>query len=225
MGERQHWCFWWWSQPGDSFRGVCRVNICSWCINAASKEWLIMSRRCLQGSQRPFPHLVPHDERTVSKSHCTKRCRRFLLDHLHDAGSQRGNGEIWTKSWLQWRRECEACELLEKKKYRGDPSSCYVWHCEFECDACCCIIVSCVKQTVVQFGGQDNVFGVHPQKDGANSRPCIEAVQDEEAYLTEHPLDIIGAGRAHRIPLMMGVLAQDGLLTSSGEDYSWSTWS
>ena len=67
---------------------------------------------------------------------------------------------------------------------------------------------------------QENWYGRHPQKDGMNSRPCIEAVKDEEAFLTEHPLDIISSGKAHRIPLMIGTLSHEGLLSSLGrKDY------
>lgn len=53
-------------------------------------------------------------------------------------------------------------------------------------------------------------------KDGLNSRPCIEDVKDEEAFLTELPLDILAAGKANRIPLMIGAVSQDGLLAGSG---------
>ena len=69
---------------------------------------------------------------------------------------------------------------------------------------------------------QENFHGRHPQKDGMHSRPCIEAVKDQEAFLTEHPLDIIASGKAHRIPLMIGALSHDGLLSSIGmtKDYN-----
>ena len=63
---------------------------------------------------------------------------------------------------------------------------------------------------------QKNLYSFHPQKDGVHSKPCIEAVKDEEAFMTEHPLDIISSGKAHRIPLMIGALSQEGLLSSIG---------
>ncbi|CAG7717815.1 unnamed protein product, partial [Allacma fusca] len=44
--------------------------------------------------------------------------------------------------------------------------------------------------------------------------PSIEGVNDEEAFLVEHPLRILADGRAHGVPMMIGANADEGLLSS-----------
>lgn len=57
---------------------------------------------------------------------------------------------------------------------------------------------------------------MRPQSEGHLFKPVIEAVNDNEAFLTEHPLDIVATGRAMRIPWMTGVVSHEGLLGSLG---------
>jgi carboxylesterase type B len=42
----------------------------------------------------------------------------------------------------------------------------------------------------------------------------VEAVDDEEAFLTEHPLQAVQARKFHRIPWMAGVTADEGLISA-----------
>ena len=58
-----------------------------------------------------------------------------------------------------------------------------------------------------------------PHRDGLHDRPCIETVKDEEAFITEHPLDIVSSGKALKIPLMMGALSDEGLFSSIGKTF------
>ncbi|CAG7821048.1 unnamed protein product [Allacma fusca] len=44
--------------------------------------------------------------------------------------------------------------------------------------------------------------------------PSIEVVNDEEAFLVEHPLTIMAEGRAHKVPWMVGANSDEGLCTS-----------
>ncbi|CAG7678292.1 unnamed protein product [Allacma fusca] len=44
--------------------------------------------------------------------------------------------------------------------------------------------------------------------------PSIEVVNDEEAFLVEHPLQIMAEGRAHRVPILIGANADEGLLSA-----------
>ncbi|CAG7822273.1 unnamed protein product, partial [Allacma fusca] len=44
--------------------------------------------------------------------------------------------------------------------------------------------------------------------------PSIEAVNDEEAFLVEHPLKIVTEGGAHRVPTLIGANADEGLIFS-----------
>jgi carboxylesterase type B len=39
-------------------------------------------------------------------------------------------------------------------------------------------------------------------------------MDDEDAFIVEHPLEILAKGRAHRVPWMIGVNSDEGLLTS-----------
>ena len=64
---------------------------------------------------------------------------------------------------------------------------------------------------------QENYYNIHPHKDGQHFRPVIEAVDDEEAFMTEHPLEIVTSGKALRVPLMTGVVADEGLFASMGK--------
>ncbi|CAG7835930.1 unnamed protein product [Allacma fusca] len=57
---------------------------------------------------------------------------------------------------------------------------------------------------------------VNPHKDGHWFRPSVEAIDDEEAFLTQHPLDAVKEHKFHRIPWMSGVNAHEGLITSLG---------
>jgi juvenile-hormone esterase len=54
----------------------------------------------------------------------------------------------------------------------------------------------------------------HPHKNGYLLRPTIEAVNDSETFLAEHPLKVIAEGRASRVPWMSGLVAEEGLLSS-----------
>ena len=44
--------------------------------------------------------------------------------------------------------------------------------------------------------------------------PTVETVNDEQAFLAEHPLDIMRQGRAQRVPWMTGYNSHEGLLSS-----------
>ncbi|CAG7728616.1 unnamed protein product, partial [Allacma fusca] len=45
-------------------------------------------------------------------------------------------------------------------------------------------------------------------------QPSIEVVNDEEAFLVEHPFQIMADGRAHRVPMLIGATADEGLCES-----------
>jgi len=45
--------------------------------------------------------------------------------------------------------------------------------------------------------------------------PTLELVQEEQAFLTENPADILREGRAHRVPLITGYNAEEGLVGST----------
>ena len=45
----------------------------------------------------------------------------------------------------------------------------------------------------------------------------MEAVDDVEAFIVDHPLDIVISGRALRVPVMTGVVAAEGLFLSMGK--------
>ena len=47
-------------------------------------------------------------------------------------------------------------------------------------------------------------------------RPTIEAVDDEEAFITEHPLKLVAKGKASQVPWMAGVTADEGLISTIG---------
>jgi carboxylesterase type B len=44
--------------------------------------------------------------------------------------------------------------------------------------------------------------------------PTIEVVKDANAFLTEEPLDLFKTGRFHRVPILTGLTANEGLLIS-----------
>ncbi|CAG7822962.1 unnamed protein product [Allacma fusca] len=60
-----------------------------------------------------------------------------------------------------------------------------------------------------------------PHKESHFVRPSIEATDDEEAFLVEHPLEILAQGKAQRVPWMAGVNADEGLLTSLCNVYTY----
>ncbi|CAG7820771.1 unnamed protein product [Allacma fusca] len=45
--------------------------------------------------------------------------------------------------------------------------------------------------------------------------PTIEAVHDSETFLSQHPLAIVEEGKAQQIPLILGQVSSEGLLTAS----------
>jgi carboxylesterase type B len=57
-------------------------------------------------------------------------------------------------------------------------------------------------------------LGFDFEKENHFFRPSIEAVDDEDAFLTEHPMEIMLSGRGHRVPWMLGVNAHEGLMIS-----------
>ncbi|CAG7725234.1 unnamed protein product, partial [Allacma fusca] len=57
-------------------------------------------------------------------------------------------------------------------------------------------------------------ISVRPDLNCPMFQPSIEAVNDEEAFLIEHPLQIITDGRGHRVPMLIGANADEGLLSS-----------
>ncbi|CAG7687337.1 unnamed protein product [Allacma fusca] len=57
-------------------------------------------------------------------------------------------------------------------------------------------------------------IATRPDLDYQFFQPSIEAVIDEQAFLVEHPLKILAEGRAHRVPMLIGATADEGLLSS-----------
>ncbi|CAG7822111.1 unnamed protein product, partial [Allacma fusca] len=55
----------------------------------------------------------------------------------------------------------------------------------------------------------------HPHKCGSGFVPIVEAVKDEEAFLTEHPLIITAKGKAHKVPLLIGHTTHEGLMITA----------
>ena len=47
-------------------------------------------------------------------------------------------------------------------------------------------------------------------------KPVIEAVEDEESFITQHPLDLVAKGQMLKIPFLTGVVADEGLLPTIG---------
>ncbi|CAG7724220.1 unnamed protein product, partial [Allacma fusca] len=45
--------------------------------------------------------------------------------------------------------------------------------------------------------------------------PIVEPVKDEHAFLTEHPLTVMGKGKAHKVPLLIGLATHEGLLNAA----------
>ncbi|CAG7727296.1 unnamed protein product [Allacma fusca] len=63
----------------------------------------------------------------------------------------------------------------------------------------------------------------YPHKSGTLFRPSVEAVNDSETFIAQHPLGIVENGLAHKVPWMAGVTADEGLLASAGY-YSSPEW-
>ncbi|CAG7678828.1 unnamed protein product, partial [Allacma fusca] len=57
-------------------------------------------------------------------------------------------------------------------------------------------------------------FGLNPQEKETTFGPTSEAIQDERAFITTDPLNIIQEGKAHRVPLMIGHSTHEGLFSS-----------
>lgn len=49
--------------------------------------------------------------------------------------------------------------------------------------------------------------------------PSVESAgaENKEAFLSEHPYDILSEGRAHRVPLLTGVNSHEGLLATASK--------
>lgn len=55
--------------------------------------------------------------------------------------------------------------------------------------------------------------------------PTIETVNDSKAFLTEDPAKLLKTGNFHnKVPLVMGVNAEEGLLYTSCKNYSTFYW-
>ena len=46
--------------------------------------------------------------------------------------------------------------------------------------------------------------------------PTIEAIDDDEAFLAQHPLKVVAEGKAHGVPHLIGHTSDEGLMTSHG---------
>jgi carboxylesterase type B len=47
--------------------------------------------------------------------------------------------------------------------------------------------------------------------------PTIETVDDDEAFLTEDPLEVLKSGKINKVPIIAGVNSDEGLITSAGK--------
>lgn len=47
-------------------------------------------------------------------------------------------------------------------------------------------------------------------------KPVIETVDDEDSFITQHPLDLVAKGKMLKVPFMTGVVADEGLLPTIG---------
>jgi carboxylesterase type B len=47
--------------------------------------------------------------------------------------------------------------------------------------------------------------------------PTIETVDDDEAFLTEDPLEVLKSGNINKVPIIAGVNSDEGLITSAGK--------
>ena len=54
---------------------------------------------------------------------------------------------------------------------------------------------------------------MHPEivGDGVGFVPVIEAVNDDKAFIAEHPLKIMAKGEAHRIPVLTSHTSGEGI--------------
>ena len=46
--------------------------------------------------------------------------------------------------------------------------------------------------------------------------PTIEKIDDEKAFLAEHPLKVVAEGKAHGVPHLIGHTSDEGLMSAVG---------
>ena len=56
-----------------------------------------------------------------------------------------------------------------------------------------------------------------PYKDGLGFVPTIEAIDDGNAFITDHPLKIVAKGQAHGVPHLIGHTSGEGITSSIRE--------
>lgn len=57
-----------------------------------------------------------------------------------------------------------------------------------------------------------------PHLDGLGFVPTAEAVDDDRAFIIEHPLEVIAKSGAHGVPHLMGHTSGEGILATTGRN-------